>query len=191
MRSPRLRVKETFPSTESLPHATSPNLRQNSNCNGGSDLLVRLFLAITLSTWAFAAGPLVDFNRDVRPILSDNCFACHGPDDKRRMANLRLDTEDGLFADRGAYRIVAPGDPAKSRLLALISAPTPATRMPPRHAVTTLTEAQIATVRKWIEQGAKWERHCAFVPSVPPPMPAVHNDKWARTPIDRLVLARL
>ena len=154
-------------------------------------MLARLFLGITLSAWAFAAGPLVDFNRDVRPILSDNCFACHGPDDKHRMANLRLDTEEGLFADRGAYRIVAPGDPAKSRLLARISAPTPATRMPPRQAGTTLTEAQIATIGKWIEQGAKWERHWAFVPPVRPAMPAVRNDKWARTPIDRLVLARL
>ena len=153
-------------------------------------MLARLFLGITLSASAFAAGPLVDFNRDVRPILSDNCFACHGPDDKHRMANLRLDTEEGLFADRGAYRIVAPADPAKSRLLARISAP-PATRMPPRQAGTTLTEAQIATISKWIEQGAKWERHWAFVPPVRPAMPAVHNDKWARTPIDRLVLARL
>src|SRR5260370_2296295 len=125
MRSPRLRVKETFPSTESLPHATSPNLRQNSNCNGGSDLLVRLFLAITLSTWAFAAGPLVDFNPDVRPILSDNCFACHGPHDKRRMPNLRLDTEEGLFADPGAYRIAPPRPPPTTPLLPPLTAPPP------------------------------------------------------------------
>jgi hypothetical protein len=154
-------------------------------------LLVRLFLGLGAAAWAFAAGPLVDFNRDVRPILSDNCFACHGPDDKHRVANLRLDTEEGLFADRGSYRIVAPGDPAKSRLLARISAATPASRMPPPQAGTTLTEAQIATVRKWIEQGAKWERHWAFVPPQRPAMPAVRNEKWARNPIDRLVLARL
>ena len=167
-------------------------MRQNGNCNGGIDLLVvRLFLGLTAAAWAFAAGPLVDFNRDVRPILSDNCFACHGPDDKHRMANLRLDTEEGLFADRGSYRIVAPGDLAKSRLLARISATAPASRMPPQQAGTTLTEAQIATMRKWIEQGAKWERHWAFVPPQRPAMPAVRNEKWARNPIDRLVLARL
>ena len=154
-------------------------------------MLVRLFLGLGTAAWAFAAGPLVDFNRDVRPILSDNCFACHGPDDKHRMANLRLDTEEGLFAERGSYRIVAAGDPAKSRLLARISAATPATRMPPLQAGTTLTEAQIATVRKWVEQGAKWERHWAFVPPQRPAMPAVRNEKWARNPIDRLVLARL
>src|SRR6476619_1517944 len=117
---------------------------QNGICNGGNDLLVRLFLGLGAAAWAFAAGPLVDFNRDVRPILSDNCFTCNGPDDKQRVANLRLDTEDGLFADRGAYRIVTPGDPSKSRLFARISA-APATRMPPRQAGTTLTEAQVAT----------------------------------------------
>ena len=88
----------------------------------GIHLLVRLFLGACVPLACFAAGPLVDFDRDVRPILSDNCFTCHGPDDKQRMANLRLDTEDGLFADRGTYRIVTPGDPAKSRLFARISA---------------------------------------------------------------------
>src|SRR3954454_14845826 len=133
----------------------------------GIHLLVRLFLGVLVGAClplaCFAAGPLVDFNRDVRPILSDNCFTCHGPDDKHRMANLRLDTEDGLFADRGAYRIVAAGDPAKSRLFARISAPA-ASRMPPRQTGATLTEAQIAMIGKWIEQGAKWERHWAFAP---------------------------
>ncbi len=97
-------------------------------------ILFRLFLGLSVTGWCFAAGPLVDFNRDVRPILSDNCFACHGPDDKHRVANLRLDTEEGLFAERGNYRIVAPGDPAKSRLLARIGATMPANRMPPRQA---------------------------------------------------------
>ena len=133
-------------------------------------MVFRLFLGVIggLIVGVIAVGPSaaaekpVDFDRDVRPILSDNCFACHGPDEKRRMANLRLDTEDGLFADRGSYQIVVPGDPAKSRLLARISAANRATRMPPPQAGTTLTDAQIATIRKWIEQGAKWAAPLGF-----------------------------
>ena len=166
-------------------------MRQNSICNGGSNLLVRLFLGLSAAAWAFAAGPLVDFNRDVRPILSDNCFACHGPDDKHRMANLRLDTEEGLFADRGSYRIVVARRPGEEPPAGAHQRRYSASRMPPPQAGTTLTEAQIATVRKWIEQGAKWERHWAFVPPQRPAMPAVRNEKWARNPIDRFVLARL
>ena len=116
----------------------------------------------------FAAGPLVDFNRDVRPILSDNCFACHGPDDKHRMANLRLDTEEGLFADRGSLPHRGARRPRQEPPARAHQRRYPATRMPPPQAGTTLTEAQIATIRKWIEQGAKWERHWAFVPPAAP-----------------------
>ncbi|MCU1236826.1 MAG: hypothetical protein JWP63_4793 [Candidatus Solibacter sp.] len=148
-------------------------------------MLVRLFLVVT--TIAAAAEKPVDFNRDVRPVLSDNCFTCHGPDDKHRMANLRLDTEDGLFTDRGTYRIIAPGDPAKSRLYQRISATQ--SRMPPTG--TALTATQIELVRKWIEQGAKWERHWSFAPPVRPAPPAVRNDTWARNAIDKFALARL
>src|SRR5207237_482177 len=103
-----------------------PCLVQNGIC-----MNVRLLIAVTAAGLCFAAEKPVDFDRDVRPILSDNCFACHGPDDKRRLANLRLDTEDGLFAERGSYRIVTPGDAAKSRLLARISDANRASRMPP------------------------------------------------------------
>src|SRR6478735_2725063 len=116
--------------------------------HGGLLGLVRLFLLFIVAGVSFAAEKPVDFNRDVRPILSDNCFACHGPDDKRRVANLRLDTEAGLFADRGSYKIVVPGDPAKSRLLTRISAAEKGGRMPPAQAGTALTEAQIAIVHK-------------------------------------------
>src|ERR1041384_7099504 len=154
-------------------------------------LVLRLLLPLAAAGLSLAAEKPVDFDRDVRPILSDNCFTCHGPDDKRRMANLRFDTEDGLFADRGSYKIITPGDPAKSRIFTRISAATPATRMPPPQAGTTLTETQIATVRKWIEQGAKWERHWSFVPPRRADLPAVRNEKWVRNPIDRFVLARL
>ena len=153
--------------------------------------MFRWFQALFGIAACFAAEKPVDFNRDVRPILSDRCFACHGPDDKQRMANLRLDMHDGLFADRGSYKIVAPGDPAASRLLARISAANRATRMPPPQAGAVLTDAQITLVRKWIEQGAHWERHWAFVAPVAPAPPAVRNEKWVRNPIDRFVLARL
>ena len=111
----------------------------------------RLLLAGLLwgGTFCSATTGPVEFNRDVRPILSDRCFACHGPDDRRRMANLRLDTEEGV-------KRVAAGDPAESRILGRISSTTPATRMPPASTGPALTEAQIATIRQWVEQGAKW-----------------------------------
>jgi hypothetical protein len=147
-------------------------------------LFVRFSLVIAAAGVCLAADKPIDFDRDVRPILSDNCFTCHGPDDKRRMANLRLDTEEGL-------RVITPGDPAKSRLFARISAPTAATRMPPASAGTTLSEQQVATIRKWIEQGAKWQRHWAFLPPQRAELPAVRDPKWSRNPIDRFVFARL
>src|SRR5438270_14058667 len=105
---------------------------------------------IAAATCCAAEKAAVDFNRDVRPIFSDNCFACHGPDDKRRMANLRLDTEDGVV------KVVTPADLAKSRLWIRISAADRAMRMPPPQAGTTLNDAQVAVIRKWIEQGARW-----------------------------------
>src|SRR5215831_4708367 len=155
------------------------------------DLMVRVFLALIFAGVCWPASPSVDFNRDVRPILSDNCFACHGPDEKRRMAGLRLDTADGLQADRGGYKIIAPGDPAASRLFARISATEKNTRMPPAQAAAALTSAQIETIRKWIAEGARWEQHWAFVPPQRPAPPAVRNENGVRNPIDRFVLARL
>ena len=153
-------------------------------------MLRRSLLALGIAGFCLAAGQPVDFDHDVRPILADRCFTCHGPDEKRRMANLRLDTSEGLFAHRGSYDIVSPGDPAKSRLLARISAAGPS-RMPPPQTGAGLTDAQISTIRQWIERGAKWERHWAFVPPQRPTLPTVHNAKWPRNPIDRFVLARL
>jgi hypothetical protein len=137
-----------------------------------------------------AAKP-VDFDREIRPILSDTCFACHGPDEKQRMAKLRLDTKDGLFEDRGTRKLVVPGDLASSLLYQRISAPDKAKRMPPPYAQRHLTDQQVDLIRRWIEQGAKWELHWAFVPPKRPELPKVTDTKWPRNAIDNFILARL
>ncbi|HVN06971.1 MAG TPA: DUF1549 domain-containing protein, partial [Bryobacteraceae bacterium] len=138
-----------------------------------------------------AASSGVDFDREVRPILSDNCFACHGPDEKHRMAGLRLDIKEGIFADRGGHPVIVPGNAAGSRLYQRISAADKQHRMPPPYSERSLTQAQIDLIRKWIDQGAKWEMHWAYVPPKRPDLPAVHNTAWPRNPIDNFILARL
>ena len=137
-----------------------------------------------------AAAP-VDFNRDVRPILSDTCFACHGPDEQQRMARLRLDTREGAFAEPG---VIIPGDAAKSKLIQRITAEEPAILMPPPESGHKLTEKQIDVLRRWIDEGAKWDLHWAFIAPERPELPPVKNAAlaaWPRNPIDHFVLARL
>ncbi|MHC4946917.1 MAG: DUF1553 domain-containing protein [Planctomycetota bacterium] len=141
-----------------------------------------------------AVGPAaaVDFNRDIRPILSDRCFQCHGPDGAARQAGLRLDTPDGAFAPRRDDRAaVTPGDPAASLLLERITAAHADDRMPPPGSNKTLREDEIELLRRWIEAGATWQTHWSFVPPAPVPPPAVGDESWPRNPVDRFVLARL
>jgi hypothetical protein len=133
----------------------------------------------------------VDFDREIRPILSDNCFACHGPDEKKRMANLRLDTKEGMFADRGGYQILAPGKSAGSKLYQRVSASDKAKRMPPPFFDRTLDQKQIELVRRWIDEGAKWEMHWSYIPPKRPDLPAVKDTAWPRNAIDNFILARL
>lgn len=110
------------------------------------------------------SGEPVSFNRDVRPILSENCFACHGFDPNHREAGLRLDTFQGATADHGGTRGIVPGDPAKSAIWERIQSTDPDVVMPPPKAnKTPLTAAQRATLKRWIEEGAKYEAHWAFV----------------------------
>jgi hypothetical protein len=130
----------------------------------------------------------VDFNRDIRPILSDNCFTCHGPDDKQRMAGLRFDTKAGAFAKAG---VILPGDPAASRLIARITAKDPNVKMPPPDSGHALTEKQIELVRRWVAEGAKWETLWAYLAPKRPDLPHVDNASWPRNPIDHFILARL
>jgi hypothetical protein len=140
---------------------------------------------------AQTANRPVDFNRDIRPILSDNCFACHGPDEKKQMAGLRLDLKEGAFAKKANYQIIVPGDPAGSRLFQRISAEKKAMRMPPPASERSLTDQQIALVRTWIEQGAKWDTHWAYSPPKRNEPPQVKASTWVRNPIDNFILARL
>jgi hypothetical protein len=136
--------------------------------------------------------PPVNYARDVRPILSDNCFACHGPDDQKRKAGLRLDTKDGAFTKlkSGGVAVVA-GKPDESDLVDRIETDDPELRMPPRKSGKQLTSAQIAVLRRWVEQGAPISTHWAFDSPRKPAVPAVKNAGWPITEIDRFVLARL
>jgi hypothetical protein len=143
-----------------------------------------------LASKAGAADP-VNFHRDIRPILSEICFQCHGPDEKQRQADLRLDVKAGAFADRGGYHIIVAGKPEESRLFQRIMTTDPKKRMPHAKSGKKLSPQQIDLVRRWIEQGAPWADHWSFVPPTRPAVPAVRNSSWVRNPIDAFILGRL
>lgn len=145
-------------------------------------------LFAVLATLAQAATPAVNFDRQIRPILSDNCFTCHGPDEKHRMAALHFDTKEGAFSKTG---VIIPGDSANSRMYLRISNPNVAVRMPPTYSGRKLTAEQVQLIKTWIDEGAKWETHWAFVPPKRPDPPEVKDKDWAKTPIDQFVLAKL
>ena len=133
--------------------------------------IVLLSLSIAVTDWPTAAAAQssqatkpVDFNRDIRPILSDTCFTCHGPDEQTQQAGLRLDTKEGAFADRGGYQVIVPGKAAESRLFQRVSAKEESLRMPPPTADRKLTQHQIDLLRRWIDEGARWETHWAYAP---------------------------
>ncbi len=129
----------------------------------------------------------VQYNRDVRPILADNCFACHGPDSAARKADLRLDRrEDAL-----ARSVFVPGKPDASALVARLITKDSSLLMPPPSSHKKLTAQQIDTLKRWIAQGATYERHWSYIPPTRPALPAVKDKKWSRNPIDRFVLAKL
>ncbi len=143
--------------------------------------MARIFLSfMILAAGCLAQKPAVNFQREIRPILSDNFFACHGPDAQTRMAGLRLDTREG------ASKALASG-----RLLERINHEKPALRMPPPQTNKKLTAQQIDTMKRWIEQGAPWKEHWSFAQPMRPEPPAVRNTAWVRNPIDRFVVAKL
>jgi hypothetical protein len=140
-----------------------------------------------LESGAHAESPALDFNRDIRPILAENCFYCHGQDANKRQAELRLDVQD-VAIEAGA---IVPKDPRSSELVSRINAKNPKELMPPPKSNRRLTPEQKKRLERWIEEGANYATHWAFVAPERPAMPAVKGTQWVRNPIDRFVLAKL
>ncbi|MEO2045913.1 MAG: DUF1553 domain-containing protein [Pirellulales bacterium] len=134
----------------------------------------------------------VDYSRDIRPILSDHCYACHGPDAEQREAGLRLDIRESAFgeADSG-QQAVLPGDATNSELFRRLISHDPDERMPPEDYDKSLTEKKIEQIRQWIDQGASWQTHWAFTPPIRPELPTISDPSWPENPIDSFIMAQL
>ena len=145
-----------------------------------------------LLVFCVGAGPLrveaeetLDFNRDIRPILADKCFHCHGPDSVTREAGLRLDQKEGLLA-------VAPAvNGGSSELVSRVSHQDPDLKMPPPDSGRTLSQTEIDILTRWVGEGAPWQKHWSFIPPKTSPLPEVKRTDWVRNPIDHHVLAGL
>ena len=133
----------------------------------------------------------IDFGRDIRPILSNNCFQCHGGDESSREADLRLDLREDALRDRGGMTVIVPGKPEASELIRRITAEDRSERMPPRSANKTLTAWQIELLTEWVRRGASYEEHWAFQPVRRPEVPSVKHADRVRNEIDAFVLKRL
>ncbi|HCS54861.1 MAG TPA: hypothetical protein DIW81_25295, partial [Planctomycetaceae bacterium] len=132
----------------------------------------------------------IDFNQQIRPLLSDRCFACHGPDEEHREGGFRLDVQESAFGHGDSEEtILVPGHPEKSLLIERITSEDSSLRMPPQHAKAQLSDQQIELIRKWVAQGANWEGHWSYQPIVRPEVPAYPDKNLS--PIDAFVLKRL
>jgi hypothetical protein len=159
-----------------------------------SNRVSRATLALLLLAWFASAARAeekteISFSRQILPILSDNCFQCHGPDAKARKAKLRLDTEEGAL--RRPEPVIVPGKSGESELIKRMTTTDDKEVMPPRTSNRKLTPQQIELVKRWIDSGAKWGKHWAFEAPHRPPAPAVKNQAWVHNGIDAFILARL
>ncbi|MCB9923979.1 MAG: DUF1553 domain-containing protein [Planctomycetaceae bacterium] len=148
-------------------------------------------IGVVISLTSILSAEVVDFNRQIRPILSEHCFKCHGPDAAERQAELRLDTRKGLLGRKGDERIVVPEHPEMSELFRRLTSTDPDERMPPPDSKLELTDQQVQSIRTWIEQGAPWQQHWAFNLPHRSPLPAVKQNEWQTNPIDAFVASRL
>ena len=157
------------------------------------------FAVFVLGGWIASAATVsadsvpgvVQFNRDVRPIFSDKCYTCHGPDKGTRKTALRFDVESGAKADLGGRFAIVPGDVSKSLLIERITSANKALRMPPAHTGAALTPREIGILKRWVEQGAKWQKHWSFLPPERPAYPDLKDSRWPRNGVDHFVLSRL
>ena len=154
-------------------------------------LIVPVAAWLGLLGFATAEEDRLEFNRDIRPLLSDNCFACHGPDEKTREAGLRLDrVDDSRLQLASGQKAIVPGDPATSELVRRITSAEPDLHMPPMESGKQLTAAQVNVLKRWIAQGAEYQAHWSFVPLVRPVAPR-STSVSSRNPIDSFVQSRL
>lgn len=150
------------------------------------------FITIFCFCVASISWAKVDFTREILPVLSDNCFKCHGPDAATREADLRLDTKDGAFGDLGGgYFPIVAGQPESSEILWHINAEDEDDLMPPPDSELSLSASEKQMIQQWIKEGAEWENHWSFEPVARPELPDVYQKKWPRNGIDHFILARL
>jgi hypothetical protein len=159
--------------------------------SAGPALVLVLALLASSAAGAEPSPSRVDFLRHVRPLLAERCFPCHGPDEKARKADLRLDTREGLFEDRDVGKVVVPSQPEESEIYRRITHENERRRMPPRSSTLSLAPGEVDLLRRWIAEGAEWTVHWSFRPVVAPRLPHVRRAEWAREPLDRFILDRL
>ncbi len=153
--------------------------------------LIGALVVLWFVTLPPVAANQIDFNRDVRPILSDKCFSCHGPDTGSRQADLRLDERDDAIADRGGYQVVVPRNPGESELIKRVRSNDEYERMPPEDFGKSLTQDEVDILARWIEEGAAWQKHWSRIAPRRPQIPSVKDPTWVANPVDAFVLSRL
>jgi len=162
--------------------------------------LIALALLVTCLLWpdwscgADPAAQKIDFNRDIRPILSNQCAKCHGPDANQRKGGsdgLRLDVRDDATADLGGYAAIVPGHPEKSAVIQRVTSRDDDERMPPKESGKQLTRREIDLLSQWIKEGAEYAPHWSYVKPARPPLPVVKQRGWIRNEIDAFILSRL
>ena len=171
------------------PSMPIPPIRNSTNSR--ASVVAWLLIGLTWPSVMMGQSTAPSFNRDIRPLLSDRCFPCHGPDEDSRATDLRLDQRESAFSDLGGYQAIVKGDPDASELFMRITTEDADQRMPPEALHKPLSEAQIETLRRWIESGAPWDDFWAYVPPERHSVPDVADAAWPVNWIDRFVLASI